>query len=267
MSRQVLQLEPESELHFQGPFNDVVTSHLKLSNPTDRRICFKVKTTAPKRYCVRPNSGILEPRQSVQVAVMLQPFEYDPTEKNKHKFMVQTMFAPDGDVNQETVWRDANPENLMDSKLRCVFEMPTDNAPQNNLDVSTSHGDDKMTVPKAVTEPAPKSPKVGNQEAELKKVQEENKRLRDEVSHLRLENSNLKEEGLRQRMVRAPASTEEPTRVQSVSEVTSTRPGGPQHLQGRTEVPVVVGGTSPIMLTVLALVMLLTGVLVGKCLF
>lgn len=34
---------------------------------------------------------------------MLQPFEYDPTEKNKHKFMVQTMFAPDGDVNQETV--------------------------------------------------------------------------------------------------------------------------------------------------------------------
>lgn len=25
---------------------------------------------------------------------MLQPFEYDPNEKSKHKFMVQTIFAP-----------------------------------------------------------------------------------------------------------------------------------------------------------------------------
>jgi len=27
-------------------------------------------------------------------AVMLQPFEYDPSEKNNHKFMVQSMSAP-----------------------------------------------------------------------------------------------------------------------------------------------------------------------------
>lgn len=25
---------------------------------------------------------------------MLQPFDYDPNEKSKHKFMVQTIFAP-----------------------------------------------------------------------------------------------------------------------------------------------------------------------------
>jgi hypothetical protein len=35
--------------------------------------------------------------------VSLQPFEYDPNEKNKHKFMVQSMFAPDGDINQDTL--------------------------------------------------------------------------------------------------------------------------------------------------------------------
>ena len=33
----------------------------------------------------------------------LQPFEYDPNEKNKHKFMVQSMFAPDGEINQDTL--------------------------------------------------------------------------------------------------------------------------------------------------------------------
>lgn len=31
---------------------------------------------------------------STSFTVMLQPFEYDPNEKSKHKFMVQTIFAP-----------------------------------------------------------------------------------------------------------------------------------------------------------------------------
>ncbi|PRD26669.1 UNVERIFIED_CONTAM: Vesicle-associated membrane protein/synaptobrevin-binding protein [Trichonephila clavipes] len=106
------------------PFTYVVNSNLKLMNPIDRRVCFKVKTTAPKKYCVRPNSGVLEPKEVVDVAVMLQPFDYNPSEKNKHKFMVQTMIIPDGDVNLDNLWRDTKPENLMDSKLRCVFDMP-----------------------------------------------------------------------------------------------------------------------------------------------
>lgn len=56
---------------FAGPFTDVVTTELKLSNPSEKRVCFKVKTTAPKRYCVRPNSGIIEPGGKVSVACEL----------------------------------------------------------------------------------------------------------------------------------------------------------------------------------------------------
>ena len=33
--------------------------------------------------------------------VMLQPFSYDPNEKNKHKFMVQSMYAPDNVVESQ----------------------------------------------------------------------------------------------------------------------------------------------------------------------
>ena len=51
-----------------GPFNEVVTADLKLTNPSDKKVCFKVKTTAPKRYCVRPNSGVLDPKNSVTVS-------------------------------------------------------------------------------------------------------------------------------------------------------------------------------------------------------
>jgi len=121
---QVIILEPSGELRFRGPFTDVVTATLKLTNPTEKKICFKVKTTAPKRYCVRPNSGVVDPQAAVEVAVMLQPFEYDPAEKNKHKFMVQTMYAPDGVYDGDTLWKEAKTEALMDSKLKCVFELP-----------------------------------------------------------------------------------------------------------------------------------------------
>lgn len=60
------------------------------------------------------------------VPVCLQPFLFDPAEKNKHKFMVQTVFAPDGEVNLEQLWKVLSPEQLMDSKLKCVFEMPVE---------------------------------------------------------------------------------------------------------------------------------------------
>ncbi|GIY78076.1 hypothetical protein CEXT_566131 [Caerostris extrusa] len=175
---QVLILEPAAELHFVGPFTDVVTSYLKLMNPLDRRVCFKVKTTAPKKYCVRPNSGVLDPKQVVNVAVMLQPFDYNPSEKNKHKFMVQTMIIPDGDVNLDNLWRDAKPESLMDSKLRCVFDLPADGTVQN----------------------------TSNVDSELKKAAEENKRLKEEIQQIKQENSQLKAEGLRLRSRAIPTS-------------------------------------------------------------
>lgn len=57
---------------FSAPFTDITTSFIKLTNPTDKDICFKVKTTAPKTYCVRPNSGTVFPKETVVVAGMFK---------------------------------------------------------------------------------------------------------------------------------------------------------------------------------------------------
>ena len=65
---QVLVIEPMNELTFTGPFHVAVSSFMSLKNPSDRKVCFKIKTTAPKRYCVKPNSGVIDPRQTVQIA-------------------------------------------------------------------------------------------------------------------------------------------------------------------------------------------------------
>ena len=101
---QVLVIEPPNELTFTGPFTQIVYSYIKLKNPSKKKVCFKIKTTAPKRYRTKPNSGVVDPNTEVSIAVSLQPFEFDPTEKNKHKFMVQSMLAPEtGEINQDTL--------------------------------------------------------------------------------------------------------------------------------------------------------------------
>lgn len=186
---QVLTIEPQNELRFRGPFNVPVTSYMKLTNPSDRRVLFKIKTTAPKKYCVRPNSGLLEPNSKAEIAICLQPFIFDPEEKNKHKFMVQTVYAPDSDANLEQLWKDINPEQMMDSKLKCVFELPPDlaDAPQE---------EPAKVSPKATAQSSPYVPAHLEVE-ELEKAAIEVKQLREEESLLRQENLRLKEEILR----------------------------------------------------------------------
>jgi VAMP-associated protein involved in inositol metabolism len=41
---------------------------MKLTNPSEKKVCFKIKTTAPKKYCVRPNSGVLDAKGVIDVA-------------------------------------------------------------------------------------------------------------------------------------------------------------------------------------------------------
>ncbi|EOB07447.1 Vesicle-associated membrane protein-associated protein A, partial [Anas platyrhynchos] len=228
---------------FPGPFTDVVTTNLKLRNPSDRKVCFKVKTTAPRRYCVRPNSGIIDPGSSVIVSVMLQPFDYDPNEKSKHKFMVQTIYAPSNISDMEAVWKEAKPDELMDSKLRCVFEMPNENdklahiPPQDAstsvsnlfLQMPTSHSQ-KIDMKEPVTEndidaskpapvqnaskqdgPMPKPHSVSLNDTETRKLVEECKRLQAEVMKLSEENRHLRDEGLRLRKVAHSDKSGSPT--------------------------------------------------------
>lgn len=235
-AEQILILDPSTELRFRGPFTEVVTAELRLTNPSEKRVCFKVKTTAPKRYCVRPNSGIIEPGDKAAVAVMLQPFDYDPTEKNKHKFMVQTIFAPDGpNISQDVLWKEAESNQLMDSKLKCVFELPVEEETQNNLDANTTR-DDNMT-PNIKSSPEKVLPKPSNYEAELKRVQTEMRKMRED-------NQKLQEETVRLRRV-------------AMSDTTSSTPPPSAHVS--TETP-----PSPVPPLVYLVAAIILGLILGK---
>lgn len=241
---QVLNLEPSSELRFRGPFTDVITAELRLGNPSSKKVCFKVKTTAPKRYCVRPNSGLIEPGGKIDVAVMLQPFDFDPNEKNKHKFMVQTMFAPDtATESHESLWKEAKPDELMDSKLKCVFELPTETS-QNNLDTTGGSDDSntKMNIKAATQE------KVAASNIESDKVsgEDNNKHLLSEIQKLSQENIQLKDEAVRLRKV-------------TMQDTTSTTPNVSNHQSAIVEPQA--NALPPIVYLVAAVIL---GLIIGK---
>ncbi|XP_053308711.1 vesicle-associated membrane protein-associated protein B/C [Spea bombifrons] len=218
---QVLVLEPQHELKFRGPFTDVVTTNLKLTNPIDKNVCFKVKTTAPRRYCVRPNSGVIEPGSSVNVSVMLQPFDYDPNEKSKHKFMVQSMVAPPDTSDMEAVWKEAKPDDLMDSKLRCMFELPAENDKPHDGEINKILS---SSVTKTESSSLSKSISSNLDDPEYKKALEDNKRLQNEIQRLREENKQFKEEdGLRLRKLQATSGPAPPSSRMVKEETLSNR--------------------------------------------
>ncbi|KAI4207212.1 MAG: hypothetical protein LQ346_000706 [Caloplaca aetnensis] len=111
-----VELDP-SELGFRRPFSHEVTQSLRLSNPGNETIAFKVKTTAPKQYCVRPNSGKIDARQSVEVQVLLQAMKEDP--------------PPDARCRDKFLWSSiekANKSSIQERKIRVVFLPPDGSA-------------------------------------------------------------------------------------------------------------------------------------------
>jgi len=189
---QVLIIEPQNELKFKGPFNAPVTSYMKLTNPSETTVFFKIKTTAPKKYCVRPNSGKLLPKEVAEIAITLQPLE-SGVDKNKHKFMVQSVFVPEvlpednqGNVNVDRIWKMLSPDEFMDSKLKCVFELPPEEANKER----------KQEEPVEAS-PNAAPPAVPNDQSN---VITELKELRESEHSLRQENNRLKEEVLRLKM-------------------------------------------------------------------
>jgi len=125
---QILQMVPAEKIEFSPPFTTVSESSLRLKNPSEKNVAFKIKTTAPQRYCVRPNASTVPPNGEAIIKVMLQPGGTD----ERHKFMVQSIYVPD-DYNQieekeekktfvNSLWADSANNPVMSSKLICVFQ-------------------------------------------------------------------------------------------------------------------------------------------------
>ncbi|KAK0720903.1 PapD-like protein [Lasiosphaeris hirsuta] len=117
------------ELGFRRPFTVEVAQQLKIKNPNTSPLAFKVKTTAPKQYCVRPNSGRIEPGHEVSVSVLLQAMKTEPPAdaRCRDKFLVQSAIIT-GDkefTNVAQIWDSVERSAIIEKKIRVTWLPPT----------------------------------------------------------------------------------------------------------------------------------------------
>ncbi|XP_061341071.1 vesicle-associated protein 1-2-like isoform X2 [Gastrolobium bilobum] len=124
---ELLSIEP-LELKFPFELKKQISCSLQLLNKTDSYVVFKVKTTNPKKYCVRPNTGIVLPRSTCDVMVTMQAQKEAPPDMQcKDKFLLQSVKTNDGaspkDITAEMFNKEAG-HVVEECKLRVVYVSP-----------------------------------------------------------------------------------------------------------------------------------------------
>ncbi|XAR54898.1 hypothetical protein NMG60_11030228 [Bertholletia excelsa] len=123
----LISVQPE-ELKFQFELEKQCFCDLKVTNKTEHYVAFKVKTTSPKKYFVRPNAGVIQPWDSSVIRVTLQAQkEYPPDMQCKDKFLLQsTIVPPHSEVDelpQDTFNKDTG-KTIEECKLKVVYLSP-----------------------------------------------------------------------------------------------------------------------------------------------
>lgn len=124
---ELLHIEP-SELQFPFELKKQISCSMRLTNRTDNHVAFKVKTTYPKKYCVRPNTGIVVPHSTCDVTVSMQAQkEAPPDMQSRDKFLLQSVAVSSGitpkDITAEMFSKESG--NLVDEcKLKVTYIAP-----------------------------------------------------------------------------------------------------------------------------------------------
>lgn len=192
-SRELLGIDP-IELRFPFELKKQISCSLHLTNKTDEYVAFKVKTTSPKKYCVRPNNGIVAPRSTSDVVVTMQAQrEAPPNMECKDKFLVQSAIVSQDltpkDITGDMFTKESG--NVVNEvKLKVVYAPPSQ--PTSLDEGSDQEGLGSLSYQEATREP--KEPETITSEpfALISKLKEEknsaiqqNNKLREELDLLR----------------------------------------------------------------------------------
>lgn len=143
-----IEIKPDI-LQFKSPLTVQSTELAYITNNSSEPIAFKVKTTAPKFYCVRPNASIVQPGQTVEIQIILLGLTSEPTDPNfkcKDKFLVITLPAPYKLPENKTVaevWPELEAEfksQAVSKKIKVRFNI-NPNATSDVPATSTTHKD------------------------------------------------------------------------------------------------------------------------------
>ncbi|KOS23269.1 Uncharacterized protein ESCO_003459 [Escovopsis weberi] len=234
------------ELSFRRPFTAEVTQILKIKNPNPSPVVFKVKTTAPKQYCVRPNAGRIEPGQDFDVSVLLQAMKADPPAdaKCRDKFLVQSArITPDMEfASIAAVLETTDKANVFERKIRVNWLPANDgsehvaqttpskpqavNGANHSPDATRRYGSPPGTADSTTRPPPPYSDSKEDDDTKSETVRSavsrpstavsnpaniQSEELRSKIAHLESELANYKDSGLRQRTAKSGEAESRPS--------------------------------------------------------
>lgn len=88
-----------------APLNKQSTEYIKLENDGEKRVIFKVRTSAPTKYCVRPNVAIIGAHESINVQIVFlglpKSTADDEMDQKRDKFLIVTLPIPAAYQNVE----------------------------------------------------------------------------------------------------------------------------------------------------------------------
>uniref|UniRef100_A0A0D3DYD5 MSP domain-containing protein n=3 Tax=Brassica TaxID=3705 RepID=A0A0D3DYD5_BRAOL len=129
MNMPLLDIQPPT-LKFPVDLKKQTTCMVQLTNTTDRFVAFKVKTTSPKKYCVRPNVGVVAPNSSCEFSVIMQAFKEPPLDLAcKDKFLIQSTAVPADTTDEDitaSMFSKGEGKHIEENKLRVTLVMPSD---------------------------------------------------------------------------------------------------------------------------------------------
>lgn len=117
MAAKLVKLDPAKDLEFDLKCKEPVEQKLTITNITGAPIAFKVKTTAPKAYLVRPSNDMLKAGASVDVKILLQP---NVERDTPHRFLVQAVALQKEENLSKSEWQTLSKDAIHEQRLGVV---------------------------------------------------------------------------------------------------------------------------------------------------
>ncbi|KAL6349092.1 hypothetical protein AAG906_033748 [Vitis piasezkii] len=144
ITKPLITVHPD-ELKFQFELDKQSYCDLKVVNNTEHHVAFKVKTTSPKKYFVRPNTGVIQPWDACVIRVTSQAQrDYPPDMQCKDKFLLQSTIVPphtDLDELPQDAFNKGSGKVIEECKLRVVYTLANRNSGDGSFASSNENAD------------------------------------------------------------------------------------------------------------------------------
>ncbi|XP_069746035.1 motile sperm domain-containing protein 2 isoform X4 [Narcine bancroftii] len=117
----LLQISPAEDIHFGSKESGETKCLIVLTNVTKNSVAFKVRTTAPDKYRVKPSNGSFEPGTSLDIIVSLHG-GVEASPQDRFLVMAAEMNQAAGATAPPDLcqfWKEVARDQVMEHRLRC----------------------------------------------------------------------------------------------------------------------------------------------------